>query len=156
MAREAPDLAVLGETLLARYRMAFLGTTSRTGAPRLHPVCPAVLEGHLLVGVRGATPKHADLRRDPRCVLHALPGESDQEFFVRATAVQPVDPRIRELAAAPDGSGVLVDDEDVLFELLVHTAHTASYEVVLVDGRADYRAARAVWLSGEDGTSVST
>jgi hypothetical protein len=147
-AREAPRLAELGEALLERYRMAFLGTTTAAAEPRVHPVCPAVLDGHLLIGVRRATPKYGDLRRDPRCVLHALPGEGDQEFLIRAVAREPADSRIRELAAAPDGSGVLVDEQDSLFELLIRAAFTARYEVEVADGQADYRATRAAWRPG--------
>jgi hypothetical protein len=147
-ASEAPQLAEQGEALLEQYRMAFLGTATADAEPRVHPVCPAVLDGHLLVGIRRATPKYGDLRRDPRCVLHALPGEGDQEFLVRAVAREPADARIRQLAAAPDGSGVLVDDQDVLFELLIRAAFTARYEVKVVDGQADYRATRASWFPG--------
>lgn len=147
LATEVPDLAAVGEALLDRYRMAFLGTVTWTGAPRVHPVCPAILDGRLLLGIRGTTPKYADLRRDPRCVLHALPGEGDQEFFVRCTAVEPTDERVRVLAAAPDGSGVLVDEDDVLYELLVHQACTAQYEVIVEDGQAEYRSQRSSWPS---------
>jgi hypothetical protein len=148
-AAEEPALASLGATLLDRYRMAYLATTTVNGAPRVHPVCPAIIEGRLLVGINPHTPKNADLRRDPRCVLHALPGEDDQEFFVRALATEPTDRHIRDLAAAPDGSGVLVNSEDVLYELLLCTAFTARYTVtVSADGRADYRADRSAWRAG--------
>ena len=150
LAAADPAIAAVGAGLLERYRMAFLATIAADGGPRLHPVCPAVIEGHLLIGVRRATPKYGDLRRDPRCVLHTLPGEDDQEFFVRAVATEPADPRIRRLAAAPEGSGVLVDDGDILYELLICVAHTAAYAVTVgEDGRADYRATRSAWRAGE-------
>ena len=111
----------------------------------MHPVCPDVIEGHLYVGIKPASPKCRDLIRDGRYVLHTLPGPNDSEFFVRGRAVRVEDPRLRVLAGPSDGSGVLVDDSDLLFELYIEQAHSAIYEMGEHLGQPVYNAIRRNW-----------
>ena len=66
-----PDLAEAGRALLYPFGvgLAFLGTVSRTRAPRVHPIAP-LLHEEGLYGFLVKSPKLDDLRRDPRYALH--------------------------------------------------------------------------------------
>jgi Pyridoxamine 5'-phosphate oxidase len=68
------------------FAVAYLATVRRDGAPRLHPFCPIVADGRLFAAIPRRSPKGSDLRRDPRCVIHATPGPDDDELCIRATA----------------------------------------------------------------------
>jgi hypothetical protein len=70
----------------ASFAVAYLATVRRDGAPRLHPFCPIIAGGRLFAAIPRSSPKGHDLRRDPRCVIHAMPGPDDDEFCIRATA----------------------------------------------------------------------
>jgi hypothetical protein len=70
----------------ASFAVAYLATVRRDGAPRLHPFCPIIADGRLFAAIPDSSPKGHDLRRDPRCVIHAMPGPDDDEFCIRATA----------------------------------------------------------------------
>ena len=99
---EAPEVAAVASRLwpgalaLARggpsppgvdvFAVAYLATVRRDGAPRLHPFCPIIAGGRLFAAIPASSPKGHDLRRDPRCVIHALPGPDDDELCIRATA----------------------------------------------------------------------
>src|SRR5690242_21883098 len=92
-----PAMAEAGARLLYQYgpqALAFLATIRPDGGPRLHPVCPTLFDDRLLLGIVDASPKCADLVRDPRCALHTLPGpERDDELYLTG----------RALRAGPDG-----------------------------------------------------
>jgi hypothetical protein len=111
-----PDLAEIGLGLLPPCGIAYLGTVRRDGGPRVHPVCPVFGRGRLFVGVGPNSPKKHHLRRDPRCVLHALLGNDDAEFVIRARAVQVTDPGDRELfETACRDAGVNVEADGPAF-----------------------------------------
>ena len=100
--RQAPDIAAVATRLwpgpfaLDRelpvptgqhtFSVAYLATVRRDGAPRLHPFCPIVADGRLFAAIPRGSPKGWDLRRDPRCVIHATPGPDDDELCIRAAA----------------------------------------------------------------------
>jgi hypothetical protein len=100
--REAPEAAEVAGRLwpgpLALHRngslpegaswfaISYLGTVRRDGGPRVHPFCPLLADGRLFAGIPRSSPKGWDLRRDPRCVIHALPGADDDELCIRALA----------------------------------------------------------------------
>jgi Pyridoxamine 5'-phosphate oxidase len=98
--REAPDVAAVaarlwpgivalhrGESLPANcFSVAFLASVRPDGGPRLHPFCPVLAGGRLFAAIPRSSPKGSDLRRDPRCVIHALPGPDDDELCIRARA----------------------------------------------------------------------
>lgn len=71
-----------------RFSIAYLATVRRDGAPRLHPFCPILACGRLFAAIPRSSPKGDDLRRDPRCVIHAMPGANDDEFCLRAVAAE--------------------------------------------------------------------
>ena len=62
------------------FSIAYLATVRRDGAPRLQPFCPILAGGRLFAAIPRPSPKGEDLRRDPRCVIHAMPVPEDDEF----------------------------------------------------------------------------
>src|SRR6266481_3266362 len=101
-----PGITALGRgepapPCVASFPIAFLATTRPDGSPRLHPFCPVLAGGMLLAAIPVASPKGNDLRRDPRCAIHALPGPADAELSVRACAREAGhDPGLRAAALA--------------------------------------------------------
>ena len=88
-ARE-PEMAAAGKKLLYQFGvgLAFLATVRKDGAPRLHPICPTVVDGDLYALILPVSPKCGDLRRDGRFALHTFPPvEVDDEFLVMGRAV---------------------------------------------------------------------
>ena len=68
------------------FPVTFLATIRPDGSPRLHPFCPVLAGGRLLAAIPRSSPKGNDLRREPRCAIHALPGPKDDELSIRARA----------------------------------------------------------------------
>ena len=68
----APEIARLGTAGLAAARVAMLGTFRQDRSPRISPIEPYIVNGRLLVGAMRWSAKAADLRRDPRYVLHSI------------------------------------------------------------------------------------
>ena len=54
---DAPDMAEAGKKLLYQFGvgLGFLATLRKDGAPRLHPICPTVVDGRLYALI-GPTP----------------------------------------------------------------------------------------------------
>jgi hypothetical protein len=91
LAAEAPDLAQLLRSRLDATGVAILGTIRADGSPRLDPIEPFFIDGELVLGVAARTGKARDLRRDPRCALHAMvsgpnAGEPDAKLHGRVAA----------------------------------------------------------------------
>jgi hypothetical protein len=87
----APDIARLGIARLNGARVALLGTLRRDGSPRISPVEPYLVAGHLLVGAMAWSPKAADLRRNPRYVLHSAvtgPDSGEGELKLYGSALE--------------------------------------------------------------------
>jgi len=71
--------------------VALLGTLRRDGSPRISPIEPYRVGGQLLIGVMAWSQKAADLRRDPRCVLHSAitgPDSGEGELKLYGSAVR--------------------------------------------------------------------
>jgi hypothetical protein len=97
----APDLAREGWARFARTRVALLGTLRADGSPRISPIEPYHLAGHLIFTAM-SSPKLDDLRRDPRMALHSSVSDingTEGEFKVTGRAVPTDDPAIVD---APD------------------------------------------------------
>jgi hypothetical protein len=77
-----PDLASAGTALLYQHGvgLAFLGTVSGNGRPRVHPVCPLLTESGLFAFIV-PSPKQSDLRRDGRYALHSFPSPDNEDAF---------------------------------------------------------------------------
>lgn len=125
LAKHCNAVAQLGAMLLTRHGRAYLGTVRAGGGPRIHPVCPLISGGHLLVGIIGTSPKHDDLLRDRRYVLHALPGPSDAEFWVQGAA-RPLSQEELTAWSARDVR-LRVPEGDTAFELDIQAAHATTF-----------------------------
>ena len=141
----APDLAATGVQLLTQFGpgLGFLATVRPDGGPRLHPICPVIVDGDLWGFILRESPKCGDLRRDGRYALHSFPPEEvDDEFVVTGRAVPvdavPGDDLWQRLSGATTAS-VGVHDE-VLFRLEVDSAMSSTYE-----GRGVFPPAHASW-----------
>lgn len=87
----APVIARLGMARLTSPRVALLGTLRRDASPRISPVEPSIAEGQLLIGAMAWSGKAADLRRDPRYVLHSAvtdPDSGEGELKLSGAAAQ--------------------------------------------------------------------
>lgn len=86
----APDLARLGRERLEATGVALVGTVRKDGSPRISPIEPYLVGDHLLLGMLSGSRKAADLRRDPRCVVHSSVSDingSEGEFKIEGRAV---------------------------------------------------------------------
>src|SRR5580765_7233173 len=84
-----PGLAEAGRALLCQFgvALAFLGTTRRDGAPRVHPIAPQFV-GEGLYAFITPSPKRDDLLRDGRYALHSYPRPTDEDaFYITGRAV---------------------------------------------------------------------
>src|ERR1051325_1757108 len=84
-AAAAPDLSAFGKARLEN-RIAYLATIRPDGSPRVHPVSPFIVAGHLFVYMEPTSPKGHDLRRDPRYSMHCAVEDNSRgggEFLTR-------------------------------------------------------------------------
>jgi hypothetical protein len=91
---EAPEIARLGKERLDRTRVALLGTLRSDGSPRISPIEPYFVEGHLIFGSMARSLKTLDLQRDSRCVLHSAicdPDSGEGELKLSGRAIQASD-----------------------------------------------------------------
>jgi hypothetical protein len=86
-----PDLAEAGQDLLYQFGvgLAFLSTVRRDGGPRLHPICPLLVQGRLL-GHLIPSAKRDDLHRDPRYALHSFPTDENEDAFYVTGRAEPI------------------------------------------------------------------
>ena len=126
-----PEMAAAGSKLLYHFGpgLAFLATVRRDGAPRLHPICPTIVDGRLYV-IIGKSPKRGDLRRDGRFALHTFPcPDVDDEFLVMGRAARVDDPeRCEQVANDLKARGVNTQPGEHLFEFHIERAMYAKYD----------------------------
>jgi hypothetical protein len=131
------------------FSIAYLATTRRDGSPRLHPFCPILAVGRLFAAIPRSSPKGWDLRRDPRCVIHALPGADDDELCIRARAIEVASAQTRadvsEVVAA-SGVGGMIESvrAEPLFELALDQVDVAQWIDI---GQPGTRAVRDRWIA---------
>jgi hypothetical protein len=130
------------------FAIAYLASVRRDGGPRLHPFCPILAGGRLFAAIPRSSPKGWDLRRDPRCVIHALPGPEDDELCIRAEASEVTgDASTRAMVrgvVANSGVGGMIETvaHDPLFEFEVEQVDVARWVDI---GRPGTRAVRQQW-----------
>jgi hypothetical protein len=117
-AKEAPLLEAVARDRLQDLHIAYLATTSRSGAPRVHPVSPILTDDGLYLFMEPTSPKGYDLRRNGRFALHApvdapLPTVAQMYFAGQGSVVNDTETR----AAVVRAAGYPVLDRFVLFEL---------------------------------------
>ena len=97
---------------------------------------------------RDRRPKGWDLRRDPRCAIHALPGPNDDELCIRARALETSDSSsTRALVRGvveTSGVGGMIESvsHDPLFEFDLEQVDVAYWLDV---GQPGTRAVRQQW-----------
>ena len=130
------------------FAISFIASIRRDGGPRLHPFCPVLADGRLYAAIPQPSPKGWDLRRDPRCVIHALPGPEDDELCLRARAYEvaadsPVRASVTELVRR-NGVGGMIESvaADPLFEFDLEQVDVARW---LDIGQSGTRAVRQQW-----------
>jgi hypothetical protein len=127
---EAPEIARLGRERLERAGIALLGTLREDGYPRINPIEPHVVDGHLLFAAMARTPKARDLLRDPRCSLHSAvrdPEGSEGELKLSGRAEAVGDPDLRE---RPPGAWWVgrSEEEARVFSLVVERAAFVAWD----------------------------
>lgn len=142
-ARAEPEMAALGLRLLEQYHVAYIATVRRDGAPRLHPVSPFIAGGEMMVGTPPSSPKARDQLRDPRTVIHFLPGKDDDEFRLRcrARSITAPDERARVKAEGPH----FLKDDDYYFAYDIEAVATAYWVNV---GQPGTYPVRRSWVAG--------
>jgi len=145
-----PDLAEAGHGLLYQFGvgLAFLSTVRPDGGPRLHPICPIVVDGALAAHLV-PSPKRDDLHRDGRYALHSFPcPENEDAFYLTGVARQVGEAGLASAAAAkflaergmeaePPGFG---DGE--IFEFRITRCL-----LTRTDGHGDWQPRHSVWVS---------
>jgi hypothetical protein len=144
LAERAPEIAAVGQGLLERHGIAYLATVRADGAPRVHPVCPFVVDGRLIVATPQASPKARDQVRDGRYAMHMLPGDDDAEFRIsgRACAVGDGPQRARIFGEGPQ----FLHGDDYIFEYDIAAAASAHWVRV---GQPDTYAVRRSWKEAD-------
>ena len=126
----APEIARLGIERLNATRLAMLGTIRRDGSPRISPIEPYIQSGGLLVGAMTWSANAADLRRDPRYVLHSAvtsPDSGEGELKPRGGAVA-ADAALRA-QAADAWWAALPPDKAIVFALAIAQALFVSWDL---------------------------
>jgi hypothetical protein len=126
-AAAAPDLAERGERLLG-VGVAYIATTAKDGSPRVHPFTPLIGGGRLLAFVARHTVKYGNLLRDPRCAIHAVLGDDDEEFMIIGRALASGDWATSMQAAVEARKIKMTSRNHVPFEFLIERVHWAVWE----------------------------
>jgi hypothetical protein len=130
------------------FDVSYLASIRRDGGPRVHPFCPILADGRLFAAIPRSSPKGWDLRRDPRCAIHALPGPDDDELCIRARAIETIDdaPTRSLVRAVVERSGVggMIESvsHDPLFEFDLEQVDVAYWVDV---GQPGTHAVRRQW-----------
>jgi hypothetical protein len=126
-AQASPRLAEHGERLFG-VGVAYIGTIARDSSPRVHPFTPLIEGGRLLALIARHTVKYGNLLRDPRCSVHAMLGDSDEEFMFIGRAVSSDDPATRMQAAVAARRINMTSTNDVAFEFFPEHVHWAIWK----------------------------
>ena len=141
----SPYLAGRGAELLG-VGVAYIATTARDGSARVHPFTPLIGGGRLLAFIARHTVKYGNLRRDPRCAIHAVLGNSDEEFMIIGRAVVS-DNWATSIQAAVEARKInMTSHNHVPFEFMVERAHWAVWEGL---GTPDIRRVAERWSREE-------
>jgi len=144
--KSSDELAIAGKRLLDANEVAFLGTTSAEGRPRIHPFVPKIVDGMLVAFIRDTSPKRRDLDEREYHAIHFWPGEEDEEFCIFGKVIsRNEDEALREKAADAMGFFTGVDEHHILYEFLIDQA---LWTIWLDFGTADHRPQRKQWRAG--------
>jgi hypothetical protein len=124
----APDIAAATRRLfwIPGVGTGYLATVARSGAPRIHPINVAIVDGRLVTFVV-PSPKREDLRRDGRFALHAPGSETENdEAAISGRAIER-DDDVPFRAAAVAAMPFAVPEHHHLFELGIEHVLWAQY-----------------------------
>ncbi len=138
-----PDLAEHGARRLG-VGIAYIATTAIDGSPRVHPFTPLIGGGRLLAFIGKHTVKYANLLRDPRCAIHAMLGEDDEEFMIIGSGVASDDWATRMQAALEARNINMTSRNDVAFEFMIARVHWAVWQGL---GTTEIRRVARSWRS---------
>jgi hypothetical protein len=101
--RARPDLEAAGRRLLYQFGgvgLALLSTVRRDGGPRVHPMCPILVDDELYALIVPG-PKRNDLTRDGRYAMHCYPpADNEDAFYITGTARAIADAGVRRQVEA--------------------------------------------------------
>lgn len=120
LAGAQPRLAGLGRGRLLDRGVVLVATIRSDGTPRVSPVEPFVLDGVLWLSMLQGSAKAADLRRDPRILVHSVITSRDGwegEFKVRGRARAEHDADVQHRYAAAVAAALGWDPEPGRFHL---------------------------------------
>jgi len=155
-----PRLGQLSHDRLLSPGVLLVVTIRKDGTPRLSPVEPFVHDGELWLSMMLGSRKAADLRRDPRVLVHSVitsPNGEEGEVKLRGTA-QPRDDAQEQQRYADAVSASLPWSPDVgKFHLFVVDIEQATY-IRYDNATGDQHL--AIWPPGKEfvrrGTSATT
>jgi hypothetical protein len=99
----APRVARVAQDKLVGPGVVLVGTVRRDGTPRISPVEPFLLEGDLWLSMLWGSRKAADLKRDPRVLVHSIVTDRDGgegEVKLRGACREEDDPSVQQRYAA--------------------------------------------------------
>ncbi len=140
-ALSAPELADRGARRLG-VGVAYIATSAKDGSPRIHPFTPLIGGGRLLAFIAKHTVKYGNLLRDPRCAIHAVLGENDEEFLIIGRAVLSDDWATQMQAAVEARKINMTSRNHATFEFMLERVHWAVWEGL---GTPDIRRAAQAW-----------
>jgi hypothetical protein len=146
-AHDAPEMAALGQRIFANYGIAYIATVRGDGGPRIHPISPVIVDGGVYLGLMPDSPKHRDLERDARCMIHSLPGPNDAEFAMTGT-VRPITDDHVEALIHQAGPHVRIARDTTMYELDLERVNCTTYQVGI--GKRPHPT-RTRWVAGQDG-----
>jgi hypothetical protein len=143
-----PDLAEAGRALFYQFDvgLAFLSTVRADGGPRVHPMCPIIVEDRLFAFIV-PSPKRDDLARDGRYAMHCFPpAENEDAFYITGRAEPRDDGGLRDRVAR------LFFEERGIAESLPQAAHDRLFEFFIesclltrTKGHGDWEPRHTVW-----------
>lgn len=152
LAAARPDIAGPGRDILYQFGvgLAFLATVRPDGGPRLHPMCPVLMDDDLYA-LLIPSPKRRDLVADGRYALHSFPRPDDENaLYLTGTARPVTDPDTGRAVAdqfAAERSHLALDPgrlaHDQPFQFDVTTAM-----LTLTSGHGDVEPTHIIWHAG--------
>lgn len=148
-----PDLAEAGRSLLYQFGvgLAFLATVRKDGGPRVHPMCPVIVDAHLYACIEPHGPKRYDLERDGRYAMHCFPpADNEDAFYVTGTASRVTDEatiaRVVEVFWSERGKDAQPDEAK---GQLVFAFGVDSALLTRTTGHGDWSPQHTIWRSGD-------
>jgi hypothetical protein len=139
-----PEMAARGRALFGPGDIAYLGTTSSSGRPRIHPFVPLILDGRLTAFIVDGSPKRFDLDRSGQYAIHASLGADDEQFLISGAA-QRVEDEERRRAVSDAMPYDDADEHHLLYEFGIGRALWTTW---VNPGGPDTRPLHRRWIEG--------